>query len=123
MTPRHRLLTAGAAMLVGLAGLPMSAPPAHADPAFHQVTYIVSAQRPVYVDIFYQDQDPTVFADYSHTPYAFTPQTHADVGPGKQWVQTVPLLNPDQYAMVTVTAGREPGTPQIRCDLAVDGKG
>jgi hypothetical protein len=122
MTTMQTPLAAAGAVLLGLAGLPMSAPPAHADPVFHQVTYTVSAQNAVYVDIFYQDQDPTVFSDYSHNPYSFTPQTHADVGAGKSWVQTVPLINPDQWAMVTVTAGREPGLPQIHCDLAVDGR-
>jgi hypothetical protein len=122
MTTMQKSLAAAAAMLLGLAGLPIGAPPAHADPVFHQVTYIVRSQNPVYVDIFYQDQDPTVFADYSHNPYSFTPQTHADVGPNKPWIQTVPLINPDQWAMVTVTAGSEPGLPQIHCDLAVDGR-
>ncbi|MCV7377775.1 hypothetical protein H7K38_03805 [Mycobacterium alsense] len=96
--------------------------PAHADPVWHQVVYIVSSRNPAYVDIFYQDQDPTLFSDYSHNPYQFTPQVHADIAPGKPWVQPVNLLNPDQWAMVTVTTGREPGTPGIQCDLSVDGK-
>ena len=74
------------------------------------------------MDIFYQDQDPTLFSDYSHNNYAFTPQVHADVAPGKPWVQPVNLLNPDQWAMVTVTSGREPGDAGIQCDLSVDGK-
>jgi hypothetical protein len=129
MTTMHKSLAVlgslalAATTLLGLAGLSMSTGPAHADPdpVWHQVTYTVSAKSPIYVDIFYQDQDPTKFSDYSHNPYTFTPQTHADVAPGKPWVQTVPLLDPNQWAMVTVTAGHEPGTPQIHCDLAVDG--
>ena len=121
MTTTKRLMGVGSAILLGLAGLSVSAGRAHGDPVWHQVTYTVSAQNPIYVDIFYQDQDPTLFSDYSHDPYRFTPQVHADIAPGRPWVQTVPLLNPDQWAMVTVTAGREPGTPQIHCDLAVDG--
>lgn len=108
-------LLAGAALLA-------NGERAQADPPMHQVVYIVSARSPAYVDIFYQDQDPTVFSDYSHNPYTFTPQVHADIAPGKPWVQQVPLLNPDQWAMVTVTTGREPGTPGIQCDLSVDGK-
>ncbi|HTX98270.1 MAG TPA: hypothetical protein VME67_27605 [Mycobacterium sp.] len=96
---------------------------AQADPVWHQVVYIVSSTSPAYVDIFYQDQDPTLFSDYSHNPYSFTPQVHADVAPGKPWVQPVNLLNPDQWAMVTVTTGREPAAPGgIQCDLSVDGK-
>jgi hypothetical protein len=127
MTTVHRSMASAAiaaALLSGLTGTPMTIPQAQADPdpAWHQVTYTVSAKSPVYVDIFYGDQDPTRFADYSHNPYSFTPQTHADVGPGRPWVQTVPLLDPYQWAMVTVTVGREPGQPQIHCDVAVDGR-
>ncbi|OBG41304.1 hypothetical protein A5672_12575 [Mycobacterium alsense] len=115
-------LGAAAALVLGLTGLLVSPGPAHADPVWHQVVYIVSSRNPAYVDIFYQDQDPTLFSDYSHNPYQFTPQVHADIAPGKPWVQPVNLLNPDQWAMVTVTTGREPGTPGIQCDLSVDGK-
>jgi hypothetical protein len=130
MNTTKKLLGVGATLLVmlfasisGLAGPSMSTPPAHADPdqAFHQVTYTVSAKNPTYTDIFYQDQDPTLFSDYSHNNYAFTPQVHADIAPGKPWVQVVPMLDPNQWAMVSVTAGREPGIPQFHCDLAVDG--
>lgn len=110
------------ASLVAGAGLLVSEGRAHADPPMHQVVYIVSSRNPAYVDIFYQDQDPRVYSDYSHNPYQFTPQVHADIAPGKPWVQQVPLINPDQWAMVTVTTGREPGTPGIQCDLSVDGK-
>jgi hypothetical protein len=122
MTTTKRLLGVGLATLVAMAGLAMSARRAPADPVWHQVTYTVSAQNPIYADIFYQDQDPKVFSDYSHNPYTFTPQIHADIAPGKPWVQTAPLLNPEQWAMVTVTAGHEPGTPNFHCDLACDGR-
>jgi hypothetical protein len=122
MSTTKRLLASGAAMLMAGTGLLTSTARAHADPVWHQVVYIVSARNPANVDIFYQDQDPTLFSDYSHDPYKFTPQVHADVAPGKPWVQPVNLLNPDQWAMVTVTTGREPGAPGIQCDLSVDGK-
>jgi hypothetical protein len=122
MTTVHRLLATCIAVLTAGTGLLMGTGRAHADPVWHQVVYIVSARNPAYVDIFYQDQDPTVFSDYSHNPYTFTPQVHADIAPGKPWVQPVSLINPDQWAMVTVTTGREPGTPGIQCDLSVDGK-
>jgi hypothetical protein len=122
-TTAKKLLGVGSATLLGLTGLLASTGRAHADPVWHQVVYIVSSTSPAYVDIFYQDQDPTLFSDYSHNPYPFTPQVHADVGPGKPWVQPVNLLNPDQWAMVTVTTGREPAAPGgIQCDLSVDGK-
>ncbi|OBK47551.1 hypothetical protein [Mycobacterium sp. 1081908.1] len=117
------LLGVGSATLLGLTGLLVGPGRAHADPVWHQVVYIVSAKVPAYVDIFYQDQDPTLFSDYSHNNYAFTPQVHADVAPGKPWVQPVNLLNPDQWAMVTATTGREPlAQGGIQCDLSVDGK-
>ncbi|HWS93810.1 MAG TPA: hypothetical protein VN306_15370 [Mycobacterium sp.] len=110
-------------MSLTLAGLLVSTGQAQADPVWHQVVYIVSSTSPAYVDIFYQDQDPTLFSDYSHNPYTFTPQVHADVAPGKPWVQPVNLLNPDQWAMVTATTGREPAAKGgIQCDLSVDGK-
>jgi hypothetical protein len=122
MSTVKKLLGVGSAMLLGLTLPLVSTGRAQADPVWHQVVYIVSARNPAYVDIFYQDQDPTLFSDYSHNPYSFTPQVHADVAPGKPWVQPVNLLNPDQWAMVTVTTGRELGTPGIQCDLSVDGK-
>lgn len=118
-----KLLASGAAMLVVGAGLLTSTARAQADPVWHQVVYIVSSTTPAYVDIFYQDQDPAVFADYSHNNYQFTPQVHADVAPGKPWVQPVNLLDPNQWAMVAATTGREPVAPGgIQCDLSVDGK-
>ncbi|OBI14054.1 hypothetical protein A5712_03755 [Mycobacterium sp. E2327] len=118
-----KLLGVGSAILLGLTGPLVSPGRAHADPVWHQVVYIVSAKSPAYVDIFYQDQDPTLFSDYSHNNYSFTPQVHADVAPGKPWVQPVNLLNPDQWAMVTATTGREPlAQGGIQCDLSVDGK-
>jgi hypothetical protein len=124
-TTVKRLLAVGSATLLASllagAGLPVSTGRAHADPVWHQVTYTVSAKSPIYADIYYQDQDPRVFSDYSHNPYQFTPNIQADIAPGKPWVQVVPLLNPDQWAMVSVSTGRQPGTPQLHCDLAVDG--
>jgi hypothetical protein len=126
-TTVKRLLGAGSAMLVASlsagTGLLTSSPRAHADPVWHQVVYIVSTRNPAYLDIFYQDQDPTLYSDYSHNPYTFTPQVHADVAPDKPWVQPVNLLNPDQWAMVTATTGREPVVDGgVQCNLSVDGK-
>ena len=123
MTTVHKLLAAVAAISVAGAGFLVSAGRAQADPAWHQVVYIVSARTPAYVDIYYQDQDPTLFSDYSHNNYTFTPQVHADITPDKPWVQPVNLLNPDQWAMVSATTGHEPlAAGGIQCDLSVDGK-
>ena len=107
MTSRAEKLTrAGSAMILATASLGVGSERAQADPTMHQVVYIVTATNPASVDIFYQDQDPAVYADYSHNPYQFTPQVHADLAPGTPWVQPVSLLNPDQWAMVTATTGR-----------------
>jgi hypothetical protein len=122
-TTAKKLMGVGSAALLGLTGTLVSTDRAQADPVWHQVVYIVSSRNPAYVDIFYQDQDPTLFSDYSHNNYTFTPQVHADITPDKPWVQPVSLLNPDQWAMVTATTGREPLSPGgIQCDLSVDGK-
>ena len=48
----------------------------------HHVTYIVSAASPIYTDIYYMDQQPDKFSDYSHNPYQFTPNVQADIAPG-----------------------------------------
>jgi len=119
----HRLLGAGSAMLVVMAGLPMSTGRAHADPdpVMHHVKYTVTAQNPIYADIYYIDQEPDRFSDYSHNPYQYTPHVNFDVGPGKAWSFDWDLTKPDVWAMVSASTGTEPGTPQLHCDLSVDG--
>jgi hypothetical protein len=100
-----------------------AAAPSHADdPVMHQVKYVITAANPIWADIFYLDQQPLIYSDYSHNPYQYTPNIQADIAPGHPWVSpTVMLTNPDQYAMVSVSTGTEPGTPQFHCALIVDG--
>src|ERR1700759_4084721 len=63
------------------------------------------------------------FPTYSHNTYQYTPHVNADIAPGHPWVSpTVMLSDPNDYAMVTVSTGTEPGTPQFHCALIVDGK-
>ena len=94
------------------------------DPVMHPVTYVITAASPIYADIYYLDQQPQVFSDYSHNPYQYTPNVQADIAPGHPWVSpTVMLSDPNNYAMVTVSTGTEPGTPQFHCALIVDGEG
>ncbi|WP_236055258.1 hypothetical protein [Mycobacterium sp. SM1] len=96
---------------------------AHADdPLTHRVKYSVSAQNPVYADIYYLAQEPAMFSDYSHNPYQFVPNVKADIAPGKPWTYELDLVNPDQWALVTASTGTEPGAPMLHCDLTVDGK-
>lgn len=71
--------------------------------------------------IYYLDHEPAIFADYSHNPYSFTPHVDVDLAPGKPWSYELDLSKPDVYAMVVASTGTEPGTPNLHCDLAVDG--
>ena len=62
------------------------ATPARADdPVMHQVRYVITAASPIWADIYYLDQQPAKFSDYSHNPYQFTPNVQADIGPGHPW--------------------------------------
>jgi hypothetical protein len=118
----YRLVCAGSAILVAIAGLSVSPGRAHADdPMMHHVKYTLTAQNPIYANIYYIDQEPTTFSDYSHDPYRFTPNVQADIAPNKPWSFELNLAKPEYWAMVVVNTGSEPGTPQFHCDLSVDG--
>lgn len=102
------------------------AAPSRADdppPPMHPVTYVITSASPIYADIYYLDQQPAKFSDYSHNTYQYTPNVRADIAPGHPWVSpTVMLSDPADYAMVVVSTGTEPGIPQFHCALIVDGK-
>jgi hypothetical protein len=118
----YRLVCAGSAILVAMAGLSVSQGRAHADdPMMHHIKYTLTAQNPIYANIYYIDQEPTTFSDYSHDPYRFTPNVQADIAPNKPWSFELNLAKPEYWAMVVVNTGSEPGTPQFHCDLSVDG--
>lgn len=122
MTGVYRSVSMASAMLVVAMGLPVSTGRAHADaPVMHHVKYTVSAQNPIYTDIYYLDHEPAIFADYSHNPYSFTPHVDIDIAPGKPWSYELDLSKPDVYAMVVASTGTEPGAPNLHCDLSVDG--
>jgi hypothetical protein len=115
------LLGAGLAMAV--TATTFAAPSWADDPVMHPVTYVITSASPIYADIYYLDQQPEKFSDYSHNTYQYTPHVNADIAPGHPWVSpTVMLSDPNDYAMVTVSTGTEPGTPQFHCALIVDGK-
>jgi hypothetical protein len=98
------------------------AAPSRADDVMHQVRYVITSANPIYADIYYLDQQPPKFSDYSHNPYQFTPNVRADIAPGHPWVSPVVMLSdPNDYAMVVASTGTEPGTPQFHCALVVDG--
>jgi hypothetical protein len=101
----------------------VAAPPVRADdPVMHQVRYVITAQNPIWADIYYLGQQPAKFSDYSHNTYQYTPNVQADIGPGHPWTSPeVMLTDPNTYAMVVVSTGTEPGTPMFHCALVVDG--
>ncbi|MBO0864671.1 MAG: hypothetical protein J2P16_06335 [Mycobacterium sp.] len=110
-------------MLLGATCLAAAVPSRADNPVImHHVKYTVSAANPIYTDIYYLDQEPKIFADYSHNPYQFVPNVKVDIAPGHPWSYELDLAKPDVWAMVTASTGTEPGTPQLHCDLTVDGK-
>jgi len=119
-TAIQKLGVTAAVLLAASLGGPVPAS-ADDDPPMHQVVYTISAKNPIYADIYYQDQDPSKYSDYSHNPYTFTPNIQADIAPGRPWSQQVMLINPDAWAMVSVSTGRQPGTPGFHCTVSVDG--
>jgi hypothetical protein len=103
-------------------GTVAAAPSRADDPVMHQVRYVITAANPIWADIYYLDQQPAKFSDYSHDTYQYTPNVQADIGPGHPWTSPVVMLtDPANYAMVTVSTGTEPGTPMFHCALVVDG--
>jgi len=114
----------GAVLTVLSAATSLTVPPSRADdnPVMHHVKYTVSAEHPIYADIYYLDQEPQQFSDYSHNPYQFVPNVRVDIAPGKAWSYELDLAKPEVWALVTASTGTEPGTPQFHCQLTVDGK-
>jgi hypothetical protein len=113
----------GSALLLAMASLLAAAAPSGADdePVLHHVKYTLSAADPIYANIYYLDQEPRVFADYSHDPYRFVPNIRADVGPESPWTYELDLANPFQWAFFVANVGGEPGVPKLHCELMVDG--
>ena len=111
-----------AALFAAGYGTVAAAPVRADDPVMHQVRYVITSASPIWADIYYLDQQPAKFSDYSHDTYQYTPNVQADIGPGHPWTSPVVMLtDPANYAMVTVSTGTEPGTPMFHCALVVDG--
>ena|ERR1700733_14330412 len=115
------MLGVALAMLTGYTTL-TAAPSRADDPVMHPVRYVITSAKSIYADIYYLDQQPPKYSDYSHNPYQYTPHVNADIAPGNPWVSPVVMLSdPNDYAMVVVSTGTEPGIPQFHCALVVDG--
>jgi hypothetical protein len=123
VTTRRSALGIGSAVLLAIASAIPTTAASHADdqPVMHHVKYVLTASNPIYADIYYLDQEPPVFSDYSHDPYTFVPNVQADVGPGSPWTYELDLANPFQWAFFTASTAHEPGTPMFHCQLLVDG--
>jgi hypothetical protein len=92
-------------------------------PPLHAVKYTVFSETPFRnAEIYYRDVDPPNYADYSHNPYAFSPNVEADLGPNQSWTMDVMLADPNDWAMVTVGSLDSPKNPNFHCVLAVDGQ-
>lgn len=124
-----RAASAGLGSLLAVTALVFGSGVAVADddpapgPPLHSVKYTVFSETPFRnAEIYYRDTDPPNFADYSHNPYAFSPNVEADLGPNQQWTMDVQLANPNEWAMVTVTSLDSPKRPNFHCVLAVDGQ-
>lgn len=109
------VLTAGSLLIASATATAQESLP------LHNVKYTIFAEQPTFVEIYYRDVDPGNWAEYSHNPYAFSPNVEANVGPDQQWNLDVQLVNPDEWAMVTATSGEGSAKPNIHCVLAVDG--
>jgi hypothetical protein len=120
MTTTKSAFLTGSAGLLATAAAAATAAPTRAD-VMHSVRYTVTADNPIYANIYYLDQQPSNFGVYSHNPYQFMPNVQADIAPGKPWTQDVTLTDPENYAVVTASTGTEPGTPNFHCTLTVDG--
>lgn len=120
---RIRLLRVASATALVLGGVlvPSASAVAQESLPLHNVKYTIFAEQPTFVEIYYRDVDPGNWADYSHNPYAFSPNVEANVGPDQQWNLDVQLVNPDEWAMVVATSGEGSAKPNIHCVLAVDG--
>jgi hypothetical protein len=118
---RTVLSSIGTAILLAATGL--TAAPAQADEGLplHHVKYTLTAQKPIYAEIYYLDQEPEIFANYSHNPYQYTPNVEADIGPNQPWTFELDLRKPEEWAQVMANTGGEPGTPNFHCEIAVDG--
>lgn len=109
-------------MVIAVSLCATTAPARADDPELYRVTYTVSSDAPVSVDVYYRDQDPQTWADYSHNPYQFTPKVTANIGPGRSWNLEVLLQDPSRWAMVTATVIGKTSTANLHCTLSVDAK-
>ena len=96
-----------------------------AQPPMHHVKYTVGASQDIAnAEIYYRQNDPPNWGDYSHNPYLYTPNVEANLGPNQPWVFETWLADPNQWSMVVVglpSSMTPPLTdPGFVCELRVD---
>ena len=122
MTMKNRAV--GSVLVAGALCMPMATTARADDGASgHRVTYTVTTDRAIDVDVYYRDIDPPTWADYSYDPYRFSPRDDVLLEPGAPWVHDAILADPGRWAMVTVTAAGPPSSAPttVRCHMTVDG--
>jgi hypothetical protein len=110
-----------ASVVVATAALVTAAPSAADYLPLRHVKYTITAENPIYAEIYYLDQEPEVFAYWSHNPYQYMPNIEVDLVPNKPWTFELGLRKPEQWAMVMANTGPEPSTPNFHCQIEVDG--
>ena len=90
----------------------IAASPVRADPVMHQVRYVITAQSPIWADIYYLDSQPAKFSDYSHNTYQFTPNVQAtldeqDLDLGSGGLLILPTQTAGNYPHLAVQAGKQ----------------
>ncbi|EUA50993.1 hypothetical protein I552_1934 [Mycobacterium xenopi 3993] len=107
---RKGLFGFGLAILLAAANLGITTAASRADenPPLHHVKYTLTVDHPIYADIYYLDQEPPIFSDYSHNPYQFVPNVKVDVAPNAPWTHELDLARPDQWAFFTASTGLSP---------------
>lgn len=80
---RKGLFGLGLAMWLVAANVGLTTATSRADenPVLHHVKYTLTVDHPIYADIYYLDQEPPIFSDYSHNPYQFVPNVKVDLAP------------------------------------------
>ncbi len=125
-----RTVTSRVAAAAFAAALAVAVAPAtsYADPAGHQVTYMVTATGNLTGQVRYMNSDPPSQAAFNANSSQYMTTAQAAFAAGQPLVYTTTLANPDQWAFVNASGGchwPDCGagvTPELHCEIAVDGK-
>ncbi|MCV7351803.1 hypothetical protein [Mycobacterium parmense] len=124
-----RGIATAAAAVAALAMLSVVTPAtSDADPAGHQVTYTITATGNLTGNVRYMDSDPPSQAAYDNNSSQYMKSVQTAFSAGQPLTYTTTLADPGQWAIVTASGGchwpdcDSGNTPQIQCQIAVDGQ-